>query len=96
MEQNNWINSVLENTKKIKRVEAPPFLFTRIEQKLKNAVTDSVAIKWVTASVGALIFLVLLNFVLIRKTLFQKPENKPETELALSLGLDNSNQLYTN
>lgn len=96
MEQNNSLQKVLESAKWLKKIEAPPFLFTRIEQKIKNASNYSVPIKWVTVSISALIFLVVVNFIFISKSSIQKKDNKAGNELAIGLGLNYSNQLYSN
>lgn len=96
MEQNEWINKVLESSHRIEKVEAPSFLFTRIEQKIEDFDSNPVSIKWATAIAGAFAFLVVLNFILLNKVSYQKPENRVENEFAMSLGINYSNQLYSN
>jgi hypothetical protein len=55
------INRKIEALKGIKRVEAPPYLFTRIEAQIKKQSTESYSKKAVLGYFAGLLLLIILN-----------------------------------
>ena len=84
----------LEDLKKIKKVDAPPFLYTRIEAKIEAMEAKEVPMKWVLASSFALSFLLFINIISIR-SLFANGGNSNSLELIMDdMNLSPANQLY--
>ncbi|HWY12649.1 MAG TPA: hypothetical protein VN026_15050 [Bacteroidia bacterium] len=99
MEQNNWINEVLESTKGMQKAEASPFLFEKISNRIQTGKTASPVktnnIKWVFVLVAAVILIV--NIIAISNYSNSENKNSNETELVSALGSElgyNSNYNY--
>lgn len=87
-------NKDFQSLQKIKKVEAPPFLYTRIEQKIKNLQADKISLRWVLG--GSLSFCILLyfNISLINLNLNNEVSTN-NLELVLEdMNMNSSNQLY--
>lgn len=81
----------LEILDKIKPVEAPPFLFTRIQQRIKNANEHFVSNKIVWLSALSFSCLVIISVSVIFYT--SSPSSTAQS-LAQSLHLNPTNNLY--
>jgi hypothetical protein len=81
----------LDNLEKIQRVETPPFLFTRIQQKIeqskKERMPKSVAL---TVSFSVALLLAINAIVLVN---YNSKENTTES-FAKSMHLSSNNSLY--
>jgi hypothetical protein len=78
---------------KIQKMEAPPFLLTRIEQSIMNMQSIKMN-KWQLAVISlSFIFLLTANVLVIKKQIPTKRSNSVEL-LSNSMNLVNSNQLY--
>jgi hypothetical protein len=87
-------NKDFQSLTRIKKVEAPPFLFTRIEQRVKNLRPDKISLRWVLG--GSLSFCLLLyfNITLINLNLNNEVSTN-DLELVLDdMNMNASNQLY--
>lgn len=97
-EKEKWIDEVLGSSKKIKRAEASPFLFTRIKAKLNKAAEPAGKIIPVRqAIIIAVTFLILLIFNL--DLMFNSSSASSEQEIytvAKSYGLLPENNFYQN
>lgn len=62
-----WIAEVITNAGKIKRAEAPPFLFTRIEERINKRVIEFVQWPTISFSLAGLAILLVLNLALLRQ-----------------------------
>jgi hypothetical protein len=76
---------------KIQKVEPPLFLFTRIQQQIKNLDNVSVSKKYVWATALSLIVIVIVNIFVLTKSITTK--NKTPN-LAESMNMMPSNNLY--
>jgi hypothetical protein len=76
---------------KIQKVEPPLFLFTRIQQQIKNTDSTSVSKKYVWATALSLILIVIINVFVLTKSMAAKSK-KPN--LAESMNMMPSNNLY--
>lgn len=56
---------MLENFKNIQKVEISPYLFTRIEQKIKNRKADYISSQTALATLAMISLLLLLNLAVI-------------------------------
>ncbi len=75
----------------INKVDAPPFLLTRIRQKIANATEQTIAPKWAFAAGFSLVLVVSLNIYIITAP----TENKPQqANLAQTMNLIPHNSLY--
>jgi hypothetical protein len=78
---------------RIQKVEAPPFLLTRIEQALLNSPSNGIS-KWQLAAISfSFLFLLTANVFVIKEQIPRKHTNSIEM-LSNSMNLINSNQLY--
>ncbi len=75
----------------IHKVDAPPFLFTRIKQRIENTCTSRFSLK-LTWSIGLSFILVLaLNFMVINKRIHQI---RSDNTLVNTFNLMPDNSLY--
>ncbi len=78
----------LEN---IKQVEAPPFLFTRIQQRIQNEFDNHVSMKLVYSIAASFVILLSINAF----TMFQQNlSSKEEANIAQAFQLMPDNNLY--
>ena len=82
----------LDLLKKVRRVEAPPFLLTRIQAKIGAAETGRLPVSWRWA--GGLTFGLLLFFNVFSLKFEKTTLPSPAGQIAESLHLQTSNQLY--
>ncbi len=82
----------LELLQKVQRVDAPPFLLTRIEAKIRAAASERLPASWQWAAVLALGALLFIH-VAVLKPEATAPLAGPEP-LAKILDIQTSNQLY--
>lgn len=81
----------LDNLRKIQRVEAPPFLFTRIKQKIEQTKVDTMPKVTALAMSLAFVFILVVNTV----TLVYYPKEKSTHEsFAKSMNITSNNALY--
>ena len=90
MEKENWSN-ILE---RVQRVDPPPFLFTRIEARIATRSASRPSTSWVTATVLAMLLVLVVNTVLIVPGLKGGGRNNAGEGIALSMGIQINNQLY--
>jgi hypothetical protein len=94
-----WINKVLESSKEIQRAEANPFLFTRINEKIKeHEAPNGQIVPAKQAWILAVSFLILIIFNLgVMLNSFSDSLSKQEIyRVAESYNLLPGNTLYTN
>lgn len=88
--------SIMENENilfdRIKRVDAPPFLYTRIIAKIEQE-KEKVPSTWLTLSVVSFCTVLLFN-VFLAKEFAQSSKIDSITSINKSLNLTPSNQLY--
>lgn len=84
----------LDLLSKIEKVDAPPFLYTRILQKIENQkqIEVSIAKQWSLAL--AFLLLIILNISVLTSSTASKQNNKQTENLASGLGLVTDNNLY--
>lgn len=83
----------LNDLEKIKLVEAPPYLFTRIQAKIENAKNTTISKKTAWAMSFAFIFILTLNVSILMS--YQLNSNLNSTEnYAQSIHLTTNNTLY--
>ncbi len=81
--------------RKVRRVEAPPFLFTRIEAKIQRKQEEWVSVKWVWGTSMALVLLALFNLSVLNNRLqIDATQYDAAEAVATSMQLLDSNQLY--
>ncbi len=95
MEKDKWIRNVLDSINKMEAAEPPPFLFTRIEQKIQLNTKSSISRNWIIGVAVSYLLLILLNLVSIKKSShFSGSPNQLE-RYSESIGLNTSNQIYS-
>ena len=75
----------------INKVDAPPFLLTRIRQKIANAREQQINPKWALAAGVSLLLIVALNLYVISGPDNNQPQ---QTNLAQTMNLYPHNSLY--
>ncbi|MCB0706440.1 MAG: hypothetical protein KDC34_14085 [Saprospiraceae bacterium] len=86
--------SNIDLLKKIEKVSAPPFLFTRIEARINQQPEDRIPIKWAYAMSLGLAVLFCFNLLLIRSD-FRKSKKAESLQIVVEeMDLHHSNQLY--
>ena len=76
---------MIEKLNNIQKVEASPFLFTRIEQRIRNKKEQKLSAKTLWATVTSISLLILLNLVAL---------NSNETNQAASYSPSIKNSIY--
>lgn len=79
----------LDILNKIQKVEAPPFLYTRIVNRIQNKVKETVPVKWAVATAAGLLVLITINISVIRTS-----EENTSADLSQAFSLQTSNSLY--
>lgn len=80
----------LQKLERIQEVDTPPFLFTRIQEKVKKQLADRVSGKQAVLYLAGIALVVLVNVFALRST----GSHAPEKTLVTELGLSSINQLY--
>jgi hypothetical protein len=94
MKTNMNIDTELEKLRKIRRVDAPPFLYTRIEQSLDSASRSSVSPKLRFAVFSSLLALAIINGIVLSSGSGQETQQSGIRHLASEMNLQSSNDLY--
>lgn len=85
----------LEVLEKVNRVEAPPFLFTRIEARIQAQLNEQLPIRWVWVSLSTMLLLVVVNtLILVGNTQHSNASNSGIHHISEEMGMQTSNQLY--
>ena len=98
MEQNNWINEVLESTTGLQKAEPSPFLFEKVSQRIaqgKTRATASNSIKWGFAM--ATVVVVTLNVIVMSNYIGNNSSTSNNSELVSTLSSElgyNTNYNY--
>jgi hypothetical protein len=87
------IEKKLELLKKIKEVDAPPFLLTRIKERIDSSTIEKAPATWRLAFVTAAIIVLALNVSILFKSSGKQNEKGIE-EVISSMDLSNTNDLY--
>ncbi|MEM8899580.1 MAG: hypothetical protein AAGC85_15810 [Bacteroidota bacterium] len=80
----------------IQKVDAPPFLFTRIEASINALQEEAYPIKWVRLALAGFVVLMLLNIWLVGQNVSGGSSVGEDNMAVLSAGVElyQSNQLY--
>lgn len=76
---------------KIQKVDAPPFLYTRILSRIQNKVQETVPVKWAVVAAACLLTLIVINISVISKTTTVQNNS---SELSEAFSIQTSNALY--
>ncbi|WP_298223371.1 hypothetical protein [Flavobacterium sp.] len=87
MEQEQWINEVLESTAGMKPAIPDARLFAKIQNSIQ---TENISMRWVWMAAATLLLLVTLNITFVFST---SKKEKTATEV-IANDLSKSNQLY--
>ncbi len=88
------IDTELNKLEKIRPVDAPPFLFTRIEQRIASVSQSSVSTKFRFAVISSLLALAVINIIVVSSFAGIKTHSSSIQHLAISMNLSSSNDLY--
>ncbi len=87
------IDNKLDALKKIKQVEAPPFLLTRIKQQIRNLENAPAPIQWTWAFAVSAVVIITLNLSVFFSSNITTKSNGIETVIS-TMQLSNTNALY--
>ncbi|MBP7810535.1 MAG: hypothetical protein KA163_14680 [Bacteroidia bacterium] len=79
----------LDILNRIQKVDAPPFLYTRILNRVQNKVKETVPVKWAVAAAACLLILITINISVI-----QSSKESNTTNLSEVFSLKTNNSLY--
>lgn len=85
------IDKKLEALKKIRQIDAPDFLYTRIEARLSEG-AGTVSSKWKLATVAGFAVIVLMNILVIMQA--AKPGRANIESVVNAMNLTTQNHLY--
>lgn len=85
-----------EPLSKIQKVDAPPFLLTRIEARINALQEEVYPIRWVKLALAGFVVLMLLNVWLVGENVSGNSLATEDSKAILSAGVElyQSNQLY--
>jgi hypothetical protein len=75
----------------ISKVDAPPFLLTRIKEKIKAKPEIKIGLGWVFAGSVSLMLVLVVNVIVMNKS---NVKNQQTTNLVASMNLAPDNTLY--
>ncbi len=84
---------MMEELQKIKKVDAPPFLLTRIQAKIRIIEAETTPLSWRWAGAMGLCALLTINVFLFVGT-EKKQDSNGAQSLAEGMKLQSDNQLY--
>jgi hypothetical protein len=85
------IDKKLEALKKIRQVDAPDFLYTRIEARLTEG-HEAVSSRWKLATVAGFTVIVLMNILVVVQA--AKPDRSNIEPVVNAMNLTTQNHLY--
>ena len=89
------LDKKLDALQQIKEVDAPPFLYTRIQQQIQNLQQLEAPAKWKWAFACSTVLILLINIsILVRSSEPATKKNTGVENIVNSLGLSNTNDLY--
>ncbi len=89
------MKNTLETLEKIQRVKTPPFLFTRIEARIKAINEEVFSFKTIAGFAFTVLLLLFLNITTLKVTNNTTQAKTSEIELVIqSFELNKNNQLY--
>lgn len=74
----------------IQTVDTPPFLFTRIQTKIEQQLTERVSKKQAVVYLAGIVIIVAINML----ALSSNKENSTSSDLLTKMNISPSNQLY--
>lgn len=82
------MNNELDILNRIQKVDAPPFLYTRILNRIQNKAKETVPVKWAMAAAASLAVLITINVSVIQYS------KESTTDLSEVFSIKTSNSLY--
>ncbi len=83
------IEKELESLKGIRKIDAPPFLYTRILNTIQKRQKEIMPVKWVLAAVAFLILVFAINITAINAS-----QKNKESDLTEIFALKSQNMFY--
>ncbi|OMP80881.1 MULTISPECIES: hypothetical protein [unclassified Chitinophaga] len=87
------IENKLDKLKKIRQVEAPPFLYNRILHKMEQGTEMVAPIKWRLTFALLSVLIILLNITILIRSKGQNNRSSME-QVASSMKLSTTNEFY--
>ncbi|MBP6673470.1 MAG: hypothetical protein KA247_09990 [Bacteroidetes bacterium] len=88
------IDTELNTLQKIRPADAPPFLFTRIEQRIASRSDSTTSVKLRFVVVSSLFVLAVLNVIAVSSFTVDRDPDTGIRHLASEMNLSSSNNLY--
>lgn len=85
------MNHPVDILTKIQKVDAPPFLYTRVLNRIQNKVTETIPVKWAVTLAVSLIVLISIN---IGVMIMDNESTASATNLSEVFSLQTTNSLY--
>ena len=85
------MNHPLDILTKIQKVDAPPFLYTRILNRIQNKVTETIPLKWAITLAASLVVLISINTGVM---IMAKESTASSANLSEVFSLQTNNSLY--
>jgi hypothetical protein len=91
MKNLNELDSLLNQLEKIQEVDAPPFLHTRILEKINRPRTNRFSLRLTWSMAASLVLIVALNVIVVSRGI---PATDDSSAVAQSMDLIPDNSLY--
>jgi hypothetical protein len=93
MNKHQTIEERMEQLGRVQRVDAPPFLYTRVLERVRQLKVEEVKTPWVWATALALLLLVLVNGALLTRAP-ESPGTEQLESVADAMSINPDNNLY--
>ena len=94
MEKEKWISEKMDSLDNMRAVEPPPFLFHRLETKIKKLSASQISMPWAIGLAASFLLLLTMNLLTIAKK-DHFASTKPTSEAAyFQLNSQSTNTLY--
>lgn len=88
------IDQKLDHLKKLQKVEAPPFLLTRIRQSIANTGLQKISPQWKLAYAATALVVLVMNAGIYVNSIKGKTSEPQLNTVVKSMGLNTSNEFY--
>ena len=93
MEHEKWTNEILNSLEGMQKAEPSPYLYAKIQTRLKSTTEEKNPVKWAFFSMASLGLLVVINILFVKPSI-TTTETDESKEIIYEQQLINSDQLY--
>lgn len=93
MEYEKWTNEILNSLEGMQKAEPSPYLYAKIQTRLKSTMEEKIPVRWAFLSMASLGLLLVINILFVKPAI-KNTETDESNEIIYEQQLMNSDQLY--